>query len=190
MREIDIRKSLNHEVLDFFPQDNSAIVINEFGVCQGEARIDVAVINGQIHGFEIKSENDTLERLPSQQQAYNRVFNTITIVVGDKFIDIIENHIPDWWGVVHAYQLANSVKFETKREYQDNPTVDPYSLAQLLWHREALEILQHFNLDKGIRSKPRRYSWLALANNIPLDQLSRVVRDALKKRNSLNAIMP
>jgi len=185
MREIDIRNSLNHEVLNFFPEDPDAIVVNEFGLCQGEARIDLAVINGSIHGFEIKSENDTLERLPSQQEVYNRVFDTITIVTGDKYISKVRDCIPSWWGIMRARQIGKGVTLESLRECKNNPSVDPFSLVQLLWHSEALSILEEWKLAKGLKSKPRRYIWSALAENIPIEQLSIVVRDTLKKRVSL-----
>ena len=185
MREIDIRKSLNHKVLSLFPEEQDAIVINEFGICQGAARIDLAVINGSIHGFEIKSENDTLERLPSQQETYNKVFDTITIVTGDKYIAKVTARIPSWWGIMRARQKGKSVVLENIRECKDNPNIDPYSLVQLLWHSEALCILEKYNLANGVRSKPRRYVWSALAQNIPIQQLSELIRETLKKRESL-----
>jgi len=185
MREIDIRNSLNHKVLSLFPREHDAIIINEFGICQGEARIDLAVINGSIHGFEIKSESDTLDRLPSQQEIYNKVFDTITIVTGDKYINRVPDIIPSWWGIIRAKQKGKNVVLETIRDYKDNPQRDPYSLAQLLWQNEGLTILQQYNLAKGLKNKPRRYVWAALAENIPVKELSKIIRETLKKRESL-----
>ena len=185
MREIDIRNSLNHKVLSLFPREHDAIIINEFGICQGEARIDLAVINGSIHGFEIKSESDTLDRLPSQQEIYNKVFDTITIVTGDKYLNRVPDIIPSWWGIIRAKQKGKNVVLETIRDYKDNPQRDPYSLAQLLWQNEGLTILQQYNLAKGLKNKPRRYVWAALAENIPVKELSKIIRETLKKRESL-----
>jgi hypothetical protein len=48
-------------------------MLDEFGLEHGEVRVDVAVINGELHGYEIKSERDTLERLPRQVKAYSAV---------------------------------------------------------------------------------------------------------------------
>jgi hypothetical protein len=185
MREIDIRKSLNHKVHSLFLEEQDTIVINEFGICQGEARIDLAVINGFIHGFEIKSENDTLDRLPSQQAAYNKVFDTITIVTGDKYLDKVTNNIPSWWGIMRARQKGNHVALETIRGCKDNPQIDPYSLVQLLWQSEAIAILEKHKLAKGLKNKPRRYVWAALADNFSVQELSKLVRETLKKRDSL-----
>jgi len=185
MREIDIRKSLNNKVLSLFPEESEAIVVNEFGICQGEARIDLAVINGHIHGFEIKSENDTLDRLPSQQAVYNKVFDTLTIVTGDKYIEKVTNDIPLWWGIMRAHQKGNHVALDTVRECKDNPQIDSYSLVQLLWQNEAIAILEKYQLAKGLKNKPRRYVWAALADNFSIRELSQLVRETLKKRDSL-----
>jgi hypothetical protein len=185
MREIDIRKSLNDKVLSLFPEESEAIVVNEFGICQGEARIDLAVINGHIHGFEIKSENDTLDRLPSQQAVYNKVFDTVTIVTGDKYIEKVTNDIPIWWGIMRARQKGNHISLEIIRECKDNPQIDSYSLVQLLWQSEATAILEKYNLAKGSKNKPRRYVWAALANTFSVQELSKIVRETLKKRDSL-----
>jgi hypothetical protein len=57
-------------------------IIEELGVVHGKSRIDIAVINGLMHGYEIKSDKDTLQRLPEQMNMYNSVFNKVTLVVG------------------------------------------------------------------------------------------------------------
>lgn len=185
MRDLDVRIALNKEIVNLFPRDPDTLVINELGICQGIARIDVAVINGKIHGFEIKSDSDTLERLPSQLEVYNRVLETMTIVTGEKHLGKVKKIIPKWWGIIKVSQTNKEVCFEKLRKSHENPSIDPLSLVQLLWHNEAVSILEHYNLSKGLRNKPRRFLWSALAQNIPIMELSRVVRDTLKKRESL-----
>jgi hypothetical protein len=69
-------------------------------VCSGCARIDIAVINGKIHGFEIKSEQDNLERLPSQVELYNNVFDTITIVAAENHFNKLNEIIPKLGGTM------------------------------------------------------------------------------------------
>lgn len=185
MRELDVRKVLNKEIIGMFHDDPETLIINEFGVCQGKAIVDVAVINGNIHGFEIKSASDNLERLPSQLELYNKVLETMTIVSSENHIEQVEQIVPKWWGILKANQNKDGIYIEQIRKRGLNPGIDPYSLAQLLWHDEALEILEENEMADGIRSKPRRYIWLALANNIPLPELSQIVRDKLKQRDSL-----
>ena len=56
-----------------------ALIVEEFGLCQGAARVDVAVVNGSLNGYEIKSESDTLNRLHRQQDIYNRIFDSLSM---------------------------------------------------------------------------------------------------------------
>src|SRR5271154_5741007 len=46
------------------------IILEEFALYGGINRADIAVLNGVSHGYEIKSDRDTLIRLPQQVQAY------------------------------------------------------------------------------------------------------------------------
>lgn len=45
-------------------------LIEELGLCQGLARIDLATVGGVLHGYEIKSNRDRLSRLASQAETY------------------------------------------------------------------------------------------------------------------------
>ena len=47
------------------------ILIEELGLCQGLARIDLATVSGVLHGYEIKSNRDRLSRLASQAETYS-----------------------------------------------------------------------------------------------------------------------
>ena len=59
MRDVDIRRALRTRVRDSDDM-KEALVVDELGLCQGRARIDLAVVNSSLHGYEIKSERDTL----------------------------------------------------------------------------------------------------------------------------------
>jgi hypothetical protein len=60
------------------------LIVEEFGC--NSARTDIAVINGSLHAFEIKSDSDSLDRLPSQIEAYQGVFEYITLVCGSRLL--------------------------------------------------------------------------------------------------------
>ena len=62
----------------------------------------MAAVNGVMHGFEIKSDIDSLARLPHQTELYSSVFDKITLVVGATHLYHAFNIIPDWWGVLVA----------------------------------------------------------------------------------------
>jgi len=143
----------------------------------------MAVVNGELKGFEIKSDQDTLLRLGSQASAYCKVFDTISIVVAEKHLKKVTKTVPSWWGVLVADKGTNAdVNFRTYREEKINPRPDPLAVAQLIWRDEAFELLKAHNLHSGMRSKPRRFLWAALAENFKVADLQTLVRSQLKAR--------
>lgn len=184
MRDIDIRRALRREVDALHGSAPDTIVIEELGLCQGVSRVDLAVINGTVHGYEIKSERDTLDRLPSQSITYNRVFDYVTIVTASSHAKKITQCVPKWWGIAIAIPEVHGVEIQTKRRARLNMHVDPLALAQLLWRDEVLEELTSLGLADGMRSKPRRELWDKLARSLPIVLLSDVVRRRLKQRGS------
>lgn len=188
IRDIDIRKKLHEDFSVIFANDADIIILDEFSLLQGETRVDIAVINGQIHGFEIKSDQDTLERLPKQIALYSKVLDTVTIITGERYADKVLKIIPEWWGVKVAIAPENLIKFEDIRMPQNNPEIDPYSLVQLLWREEALDLLKKYGLERGFSSKSRRVIWAKLAQSIPLEELKYHVRLYLKSRKNWRSV--
>lgn len=183
MKDRDIRLALRKQLHDRFGRDANTLILDELGLCQGSVRIDMAVVNGALHGYEIKSERDTLERLPHQQITYSKVFDEVTIVVGPSYLSCIKEHVPAWWGIVVAVpDRAGAARLVTKRKTRRNPRVDGVALAQLLWRDEALELLDEAGSLAGLRSKPRKVLWQTLAECLPLDELRSKVRAKLVSR--------
>jgi hypothetical protein len=180
MRDLDIRQALHTTLLSRFHTDGS-LVLNELGLCNGETRVDIAVINGQIHGYEIKSDKDTLERLPKQIELYGQVLDTATLVVGMTHLDHALEMLPSWWGVILAKDHRDIVTLEEVRPGAANPVVDPVALASFLWKQEALDILHGLGIS-GLGSKPRRILWARLADELDAPTLNCEVRKALKAR--------
>ena len=182
MRDIDIRKPLLAALAKEHLHDSNTRVIEEFGLCQGSARVDVAVINGSIHGYEIKSERDTLYRLPRQQNIYNKVLDSITLVVSNKHLKKAEKEVPIWWGLCEAQHIEDNVSIQIIRPPKKNKNIDPSALVQLLWRDEALGILTARNLQKGVVSKSREIIWDRILDNLSLDELRSEVRSHVKAR--------
>ncbi|WP_128815240.1 hypothetical protein [Vibrio sp. 624788] len=51
----EIREAFHKKKLKSQHEDNQTLVIDELGLMHGSNRIDIAVVNGCIHGYEIKS---------------------------------------------------------------------------------------------------------------------------------------
>jgi hypothetical protein len=190
MRDIDIRLALRRELENIHQSEADALIIDELGVCQGEARIDIAVINGFINGYEIKSERDTLDRLSSQQEIYNKVFDYITIVANGQHIDKIVQKVPQWWGIIRVTECNGCIRFLPIRGAEINQEKDPMCLVQLLWRNETLRILEGLGISRGILGKPRRVMWEKLVHNLPPDDLAFLVRQQLKLRANWRSDLP
>ena len=141
--DLIIRTALREALRKLHARDKKLRIIEELGVSHGTARIDIAVVNGIMHGYEIKSDQDTLQRLPEQMNIFNAVFDKVTLVVGKSHLYNAINMIPDWWGIIVAKADPNgSITFNVIREGENNKGQDGVSVARLLWREEALRILE------------------------------------------------
>jgi hypothetical protein len=182
MRDRDIRDALHAQLLDEHPVDDTWI-FDEFGVAHGAARVDIGLVNGSLEGFEIKSERDTLRRLPAQIIAYNRVFDRVSAVASGKHVDRLVELVPSWWGIRVAIQDGATIRIELKRSAQSNPAREPLALAELLWRDELIEILTELDLNEGLMSKPKRILQNTLVDAVDMEELSELVRTKLKQRD-------
>ena len=182
MKDSDIRHTVLAALGSKYKSDLDTVIIEELGLCQGDGRVDIAVVNGAIHGFEIKSNEDTLRRLPGQIEIYSRTLETVTLVVGNKHLEQALKVIPKWWGVVVAKEKSGQSHLRTKRKCKSNPCLDPFAVVQLLWRNEAFEALRERGLHGGLISKPRGVLWNRLVECLPLDELMALIRNIIKSR--------
>jgi len=178
--DVIIRSALKEDLEKRHAQDKELRIIEELGIQHGSVRIDIAVINGIMHGYEIKSDRDTLERLPGQMTEFNAVFDRITLVVGKQHLYRAIHVVPDWWGITIAkINTGGKVVFQTIRKPEDNKKQDKISIARLLWREEALRILEEHDQAGGVRSKPREFVYKRLADVLTADILRERVRKTL-----------
>ena len=180
-----IRVALKTKLERLYEHDPEHRIIEELGINHGSVRADVAVVNGVLECYEIKSDRDTLLRLPGQIKGYNSVFDKVTIVVGLSHIFEAMELIPDWWGISVAKQDSSGViVFSQIREAQFNEHRDGVSIARLLWRQEALRILDELNEAEGYWSKPRKAIYNRLAAVLEVNVLADKVREAICLRGS------
>ena len=101
---------------------------------------------------------------------------------GERHLDKIYDIVPEWWSISIAEFVNDQVMIYDVRKGYSNPGINPYSLAQLLWREEAFDILDSFDLAKGVRSKPRRVLWEKLAQSFSVLELKSLVREKIKSR--------
>lgn len=182
-------KAIRSQILDNLRQKNyknkDTIIIEELDLCLGEARIDLAVINGIATGIEIKSDKDTLDRLEHQKMIYNKVFDVVEIVVGKSHQEAVFNIIPHWWGIsVVTSETSGQLMYRKIREPQINPSKDPLSVLQLLWKDEALGLLEKKNLASSFKNKTRDKIWSQLLKSFHEEELFKSVNQCLKNRHN------
>ncbi|MDH7795921.1 MULTISPECIES: sce7726 family protein [unclassified Beijerinckia] len=190
MHDGDVRRAVLAHLADIYGADPSTRVVEEMGVWSGTVRVDIAVVNGKLSGYELKSNSDTLERLPYQVEIYGKVFDHMTLVVGDKHAEKALRIIPKWWGCVMASMHDGKVKLKSKRKGRQNPQPDPSVVVQMLWKDEAVAVLEKHGLANGWRSKRAGEISARLLSEIPFRQLRDHVRDALKVRQRLGQLAP
>ena len=156
MNDAEIRQSFHRIGLRRQHASANTLVVDELGLKHGKYRADIAVINGHLVGYEIKSDEDSFSRLGEQIKAYSDVFDRVTVIIGTKHAKAIRFHVPDWWGIVVAHGgPRGGVSFETVFSPRTNPKVDPFSVAQLLWKSEAAETLLDLVVEQGIQRAGR-----------------------------------
>jgi hypothetical protein len=190
MLDLEIRTALRNRLRAAHADDPDARILEELELCLNEARIDLAVVNGRLEGYEIKSDRDTLARLHGQAATYGRVFDRLTLVVGVRHLDAIYEAVPSWWGIMRAEPYRGGVRLRRARPGRVNPGRDPISIALLLRRDEVLAALDQRRLAHGIRSKPNRALCERLADEVSLKDLRSVVRAALASREPRPAALP
>lgn len=184
MYDIDIRTALKEYLTREFANSNS-IIVDEFKICWGDARVDIAVVNSYFHGYEIKSDNDTLERLPHQMEFYGKVFDTMSIVCSKKWLSKVRKLIPRWWGIIIAEENTDgTITLIRKRKEYINKKIDVRSVLELTWKDEALDILASQNITKGFKSKPRWDIWDKIMDVMKKEPIKTAVRESIKSRTT------
>ena len=182
MRDRDVRSALHRDLLVQHESElPSTLFVDELGLC-GEVRVDVAVVNASLSGFELKSASDTLRRFPAQVRVYSQVLDHSTLVVAENHLDAALKILPPWWGCMVVRWDGVDAHIDELRPSDFNPAIDSYALSQLLWRDEAVAALETLDAMKGMRSKPRRQLWQRLSEVAELDLLREIVRNSLKSR--------
>ncbi len=190
MLDLDVREALRTRLSKLHAAEASTTrFVDELGVA-GQVRIDMAVLNGDFAGYEIKSGRDTLRRLPKQVEVYSKVLDYATLVVAENHLDEARDMLPIWWGVTVALPSRSGVRLKRARQARRNRSLDAVYLSRLLWRDEALECLARNDNDRGMRSAPLFELHSHLAESISIRTLRDEVRLTLKSRRGWKVNQP
>ena len=185
MSESDIRSALHSKRLRHHKLHPDTLVINELGLAHARSRIDVAVINGHIHGYEIKSAQDNLGRLNKQLEIYQQALHKLTIVAASKHVMRIQSDVPDWCGIIEAKQgPRRGVLLKTVRPAKLNPSTTQVMVAHLLWRAEALKLLMELGYAPKELRFPRRRLYEMLCEALTPQEVTRGIRQSMACRQT------
>lgn len=179
-RDAEIRAALRSWLAATAGPDD--YLLEELGLERGQTRLDVAVVNGSISGYEIKSDYDSVRRLPGQAKRYAKVLDQATLVASPHMLASARELVPSWWGLIAVTVECGTVRFKRIRRARQNPTKDLRVIVELLWQAEALDLLEQHGLARGIRSMSRSAAWDRIVKHLNGELVERVVRNRLKAR--------
>ncbi|SFQ05363.1 sce7726 family protein [Hymenobacter arizonensis] len=146
----------------------------------GTTRADVVHITPDfMHGYEVKGDGDTLQRVANQLRCYGEVYDFVTFIVTEKHLPKVLPLLPEWVGV----QVATADGLRLHRAAGYNATVERAPLAALL----LLEEVKQFLLARGLAGASTLRSrevghYLRTTHTVPLSSLAQYVRDRLIAR--------
>lgn len=180
LRDSDIRQPLHRWLLDQHHNDPETSVIHELKLPRPSARVDLAVVNGELAGFEIKSDVDSLARLPRQILSFNRVFDRVCVVTTKRHAQAVRRSVPRWWGIAIAKGEGGEVKFKSVRLGRQNPQPDIIALLHALYLPELRSILRFHGIAGGCSGGKDELVRRAL--ELPTASTRTASRDALRRR--------
>lgn len=182
LRETDVRQAAR-PALWHVATAPDAVLVDEM-VLGEHGRVDVALIDAPaMHAVELKSDRDTLTRLPRQIACYSSVFDYCTLAVTARHVSAARAQVPPEWGLATFTPTPDgTVRYQPLRPAQPHGQVRAQRLVQLLWREETLSALAERGAARGVRSKPRTVLWQRLCQLVSLEELRTIVRTTLRHR--------
>lgn len=182
-------KDIREPLFDFLEEKYGKVRIIEEKQ-MGKSRADVVMVTDEsITGIEIKSDADTYARLDRQVTDYNKHFDYNYIVVGSSHGLHVEEHVPDWWGIITVDEVdadAKAVDFYILREASVNPKQhwEFFRKRQLsfLWRMELAHIQELHGFHK-YNYKSKKFIQDYLFENVEEQELKKDIINELFERD-------
>ena len=148
----------------------------------GSTRADVVHVTEHfMHGYEVKGDGDTLQRVENQLRCYAEVYDFVTFVVTEKHLAKLLPRLPAWVGVLVAGPDGPTLRVHREAGY--NATVQRAPLASLLWVEEIKQYLLALGLAGASTLRQREIAqFLRTTHTVPLSGLAQYVRARLMAR--------
>ena len=178
----DIRPVLAAALRTRHRRQAGTVIVEELGLLRGQVRIDVAVVNGSLHGYEIKSGRDSLRRFQAQVAGYGSVLDYATAVIAACHLAKVLEAVPSWWEILVVDECGPAATLRLVRKGRRNPGVQPRALVELLWADDAKRLLDARGVLRGLRNAPRARLWDRVCEVYSGKEIAAAVRGSLKTR--------
>ena len=182
LKDQDIREPL----FDFFDEKFGKVrIIEEKQIAKSRADV-MLVLEEKLIGVEIKSDADTYARLARQVKDYNKFFDYNYVVVGSSHSKHIEEHVPEYWGIIEAISKEESVEFNVLREPEINKRAQrTYKMKRklsILWRPELSHILEINGMPK-FKQRSKDFVITKIMEKVQWDLLHRQISEELFQRD-------
>lgn len=175
-------KDIREPLFEFLENSYGKVRLLEEQV-MGQSRADVVmVVPGALYGIEIKSDADTYARLKRQTEDYDLYYDYNLIVVGTSHAAHVEEHVPQWWGIITVEQEGEQTDFYFLRKPSVNPKLDWQHKIEILWRPELAHI-QELNRMYAYKQKSKRFVADKIVETVPHDLLAIQVSEELFERD-------
>lgn len=159
---------------------NDATIINEMVVANWSRRADLAVANGCLQAFEIKSDFDSLKRLDGQLEIFTSRFEKVTVVCAPKFTYEVKKKVTPEVGVIEYLHDSKGIRFKIVQRGRTSPIANKKIYINFLLKKELQSLLVENNIK--FLSENGRSVLERIAENISLSKIRFFVLNAIKKR--------
>ncbi len=140
----------------------------------GRSRADVVLVTDcDLIGIEIKSDADTYVRLAGQVRDYDRYYDRNIVAVGTSHAMHIEEHVPEYWGIITVEEADGALDFYFLRRPKDNPKVTWKRKLTFLWRPELAKLQELHQMPK-YKDRSKEYVIGKIISRIP-DQIKEEV---------------
>lgn len=180
LNDQDIRKALIGFLTNKQPKPKK--VLEELRVHNSNAIADVVTIHQSLHCYEIKGDNDSINRALQQAIYYNKSFPKITLVTTKKYEKLALKKLPHFWGIIICKHTSNSIVLSYLRKATNNPLIEKKSALLSLWKSELEEFAKELSITDLKKNQNRDIFASKISEVITLDKLKKGMSQKISNR--------
>jgi len=155
------------------------VLISEMVVDSWSGRVDVAVVNGFLHAYEVKSAADSLVRLPNQLVRMRRMFDQVTVVCAPTHLNSARALLPKDIGIMTVDSEAPQ-QLAQRRRAKVMPVSDQDALISFIRRADLEAMLMQAGIEYDQTSFVDEIR--SLARRVAIRDVRRFALQSLKVR--------